>query len=304
MERQITRDFTVGAGYVGSLGRRLPFAYDLNYPTYASGATTANVNSRRPIDTGVLANIYSGESIGNTAYHGLQVTWEKRMGHHVGVKGFYTFSKAIEDMTLENNTLIGNVEDFHNLALDRGRSDFDRRHSSVTSVIWDMSYFDRTNPFLKAVINGWQLSGIITLQSGLPFTVLTGADTNLDGNANDRANVTGNPVLDPHRSRAAVTAEWFNTADFVPAAAGQDGNSARNLLTGPGNKNVDLGLFRNFKIKERFMLQARGEFTNGFNLVNLSNPNGTYSIAPNNNFGKILTAAQMRQVQLGLRLSF
>ena len=134
------------------------------------------------------------------------------MGHHFGVKGFYVFSKAMEDMTLENNTLIGNVEDFHNIALDRGRSDFDRRHSSVTSVIWDMSYFDKTNPFLKAVINGWQLSGIVTLQSGLPFSVVTGADSNLDGNANDRANVTGNPFLDPHRSRAAVTAEWFNTS--------------------------------------------------------------------------------------------
>ena len=304
VERQITKDFTVGAGYVGSLGRRLPFAYDLNYPNYAPGATTANVNARRPIDTNVLSNIYSGESIGNTAYNGLQVTWEKRMGHHFGVKGFYTWSHAIEDMTLENNTLIGNVEDFHNLALDRGRSDYDRRNSSVTSIIWDISYFDKTNPFLKAVINGWQLSAIVTLQSGLPFSVLTGADTNLDGNSNDRANVSGNPALDPHRSRAAVTAEWFNTADFSLPASGTDGNAGRDVMTGPGAKNVDLGLFRNFRFRERFVLQARGEFTNGFNLVNLSNPNGTYSTAVNNTFGKILTAAQMRQVQLGLRLSF
>ncbi len=304
VERQITKDLSVTAAYVGSLGRRLPFAYDLNYPTYAPGATTGNVNSRRPIDTNVLSNIYSAQSIGNTAYHGLQLTAEKRMGHHFGVKGFYVFSKALEDMTLENNTLIGNVEDFHNIALDRGRSDFDRRHSSVTSVIWDMSYFDKTNPFLKAVINGWQLSGIVTLQSGLPFSVVTGADSNVDGNANDRANVTGNPFLDPNRSRAAVTAAWFNTSAFSLPTGGQDGNAARNLMTGPGTKNIDLGLFRNFRIKEKFDFQLRGEFTNAFNIVNLSNPNGTYSTAVNNNFGKILTAAQMRQVQLGLRLSF
>lgn len=304
VERQITKDLSVTGAYVGSLGRRLPFAYDLNYPTYGPGATTGNVNSRRPIDTNVLSNIYSAQSIGNTAYHGLQLTAEKRMGHHFGVKGFYVFSKAIEDMTLENNTLIGNVEDFHNIALDRGRSDFDRRHSSVTSVIWDMSYFDKTNPFLKAVINGWQLSGIVTLQSGLPFSVVTGADSNVDGNANDRANVTGNPFLDPNRSRAAVTAAWFNTSAFSLPTGGQDGNAARNLMTGPGTKNIDLGLFRNFRIKEKFDFQLRGEFTNAFNIVNLSNPNGTYSTAVNNNFGKILTAAQMRQVQLGLRLSF
>ncbi len=304
VERQITKDVSMTAAYVGSLARRLPFAYDLNYPTYNSTATTANVNARRPIDTNVLANIYSGESIGNTAYHGLQVTVEKRMGHHLGVKGFYTFSKAIESMTLENNTLIGNVEDFHNIALDRGRSDFDRRHSAVTSVIWNMSYFDKTTPFLKAVINGWQLSGIVTLQSGLPFSVVTGADSNFDGNANDRANVTGNPFLDPNRARSAVTAAWFNTAAFSLPTGGQDGNAARNLMTGPGTKNVDLGIFRNFRIKEKFDFQLRGEFTNAFNLVNLSNPNGTYSTAVNNNFGKILTAAPMRGVQVGLRLSF
>ena len=116
--------------------------------------------------------------------------------------------------------------------------------------------------------------------------------------------MSGNAALDPHRSRAAVTAEWFNTAAFSLPAAGADGNAARDLMTGPGNKNVDLGLFRNFRFRERFVLQARGEFTNGFNLVNLNNPNGTYSTAVNNTFGKILTAAQMRQVQLGLRLSF
>ena len=74
MERQITKDLSVAAAYVGSLGRRLPFAYDLNYPNYAPGATTGNVNSRRPIDTDVLSNIYSAQSIGNTAYHGLQLT--------------------------------------------------------------------------------------------------------------------------------------------------------------------------------------------------------------------------------------
>jgi hypothetical protein len=196
------------------------------------------------------------------------------------------------------------VEDFHNMSLDRGRSDFDRRNSSVTSVIWDMSYFDKSNPFLKAVVNGWQLSGVVTLQSGLPFSVVTGADTNLDGNSNDRANLLGNPTLDPHRSRSAVTAQWFNTADFSLPAAGQDGNAGRDILNGPGTKNVDLGLLRNFRIRERFNLQARGEFTNAFNLVNLSNPNGTYSTAVNNNFGKILTAATMRQVQLGLRMTF
>ena len=82
---------------------------------------------------------------------------------------------------------------------------------------------------------------------------------------------------------------------------GTDGTSARNLLIGPGLKNVDLGIFRNFQISDRFTLQARGEFTNIFNLVNLNNPTATLS---SNLFGQIRNAADMRQVQLGMRLTF
>jgi len=301
VERQIIKDLTVTASYVGSLAHRLPLAVDLNYPFYNSTATSANVNSRRPIDTNILSTIQSVESVMNTNYHGLQITVEKRMSHHFGVRGFYTFSKALEGATLENNTVNGSAEDFRNLALDRGRSDFDRRHVSVTSFIWDMSYFDKTNPFLKAVVNGWQLSSIVTLQSGLPFNVTTGTDVNLDGNNNDRANLMGNPFLDPNRARSAVTAAWFNTGAFVVPSAGTDGNTQRNLLTGPGSKNVDLALARNFKIRERLSLQARGEFTNAFNLVNLSNPTGSMNSAL---FGQIRSASAMRQVQVGLRLTF
>jgi hypothetical protein len=276
-------------------------AVDLNYPFYNSTATAANVNSRRPIDTNILSTIQSVESVMNTNYHGLQITVEKRMSRHLGVKGFYTFAKTIEGATLENNTVNGGVEDFRNIALDRGRSDFDRRHVSVTSVIWDMSYFGKFNPIVRAVANGWQLSGIISLQSGLPFNVTTGTDVNLDGSNNDRMNLAGNPFLDPNRSRAAVTAMWFNTAAFVLPAPGTDGNTQRNLLTGPGSKNVDLAIARNFKIRERMSLQARGEFTNAFNLVNLSNPTGSFNSSL---FGQIRTANAMRQVQVGLRLTF
>ena len=102
----------------------------------------------------------------------------------------------------------------------------------------------------------------------------TGTDINLDGNSNDRANLIGDPFLDPHRSRNDVSNAWFNIAAFGKGANGTDGTAARNLMTGPGSKNVDMGIFRNLRFTERMMLQVRGEFTNVFNLVNLSNPNG------------------------------
>jgi len=131
--------------------------------------------------------------------------------------------------------------------------------------------------------------------------VTTGKDNNLDGNNNDRANLVGNPYLDPHRSTAAVTGMWFNTAAFVQNPIGTDGTSGRNILDGPGTHNVDLGIFRDFKIRERMKLQFRGEFTNALNLVNLSAPTSNLN---SNLFGTIRTAGEMRQVQLGLRLVF
>ena len=301
IQRQVAKDTTVSVGYVGSMGRRLPFAVDLNYPYYNSTATSSNVNNRRPIEPGTLSNIYSVQSIMNTAYNGLQITAEKRMGKHLGLKGFYTFSKAIEDATLENNTVNGGAQDYRNLAEERGRTDNDRRNMAVASAIWNMNYFGRLNPLLRAVVNDWQLSAIATLQSGLPFNVTAGSDINLDGNNNDRANLVGNPFLDPHRGIGIVTTQWFNTAAFAKPAAGSDGTLGRDVLTGPGSKNVDLGLFRNFHLGERANFQARGEFSNAFNMVNLGNPNGTLT---SSQFGQIRTASAMRQVQIGLRMTF
>ncbi len=301
VQRQIVKDLTVTAAYVGSLAHRLPFAEDLNYPFYNSTATSSNVNNRRPIQPGTLSQIYSVQSVMQAEYNGLQITVEKRFSHHVSAKGFYTHSKDLEDVELDNNTVNGGAQDYRALNLERGRSDNDRRNVAVGSVIWNMDYFGRTNPFLKAIINDWQLSGIVTLQSGLPFTVTTGVDTNLDGTTNDRANTIGNPFLDPNRSRNDVSNMWFNTAAFTKGANGTDGTAARNLMTGPGSKNVDMALFRNLKFKEKMTFQIRAEATNVFNLVNLSNPNAALNAAA---FGTIRSAASMRQLQMGLRLTF
>jgi hypothetical protein len=131
--------------------------------------------------------------------------------------------------------------------------------------------------------------------------VTTGTDVNLDGTSNDRANLIGNPFLDPNRSRNDVSNAWFNVAAFAKGANGTDGTAARNLMTGPGSKNMDMGLFRNLRFGERMVLQVRGEFTNVFNMVNLSNPNASLNAAA---VGTIRSASAMRGVQLGLRLTF
>jgi len=139
------------------------------------------------------------------------------------------------------------------------------------------------------------------LRSGEPLTITAGTDINLDGSNNDRANITGYPVLDPHRPRNQVAAMWFDTSVFTAPLVGTDGNAGRNILDGPGQKTIDLALFRDFRLGERMTLQFRADATNAFNMVNLGNPTTNRSSGL---FGQIRTARDMRQAQLGVRLTF
>jgi hypothetical protein len=137
------------------------------------------------------------------------------------------------------------------------------------------------------------------------MTITAGNDVNFDGNNTDRADLIGNPFLDPNRPRSQVVDQWFNTAAFskTPQAIhSYDGTAGRNIIDGPGLKNVDMTIARSFRIAERKTLQFRGEATNALNLVNLSNPGTNANSA--STFGKITTARPMRQVQLGLKFVF
>jgi hypothetical protein len=168
-----------------------------------------------------------------------------------------------------------------------------------------LKYFNHAPGIVRAVTGGWSLSAISSFRSGTPLTITSGSDRNFDGTNNDRADLIGNPYLDPNRPRSQVVAQWFNVAAFssvTQRANSFDSTSGRNILDGPGTKNVDIGIFRAFRIRESKSLQFRAESTNAFNLVNLSNP-GT-STGTTSTLGKITTAGPMRQVQLGLKLVF
>jgi len=192
----------------------------------------------------------------------------------------------------------------------------------VTSILWKPDYFGRYNRFTRSALNGWSVSAIVTLQTGAPFNITTGSDSNADGNTTDRPNVIAGKiarVVDNGGSRVAMMNQWFDTTAFcafAPGAtngastcrgageAGQDGTFRYNSLDGPGVRNVDASLLRDVGLYERVKLQLRVEVTNVFNLTNLGQPNGTMS---NANFGKIVGSSSYfpnRRIQLGARLLF
>ncbi|MGE0454508.1 MAG: TonB-dependent receptor [Vicinamibacteria bacterium] len=300
IQKEVFRDYSLSASYVGALGRKLPASVDRNYPVYGPGATTGNVNARRPYQPGVIGAARVLESAFSSDYHGLQLAAEKR-GAHFSAKAYYTFSKALEDTEYQG----GGLPAFQNtsrLDLERGRTSNDRTHVFVVSGVWRIDYVEDGSPLAKALLNDWTLSGIVTLQSGQPLTITAGQDRNLDGLSTDRADLVGDPVLDSGRPRDEAIEQWFNTAAFALPALGTDGSAGRNIVEGPGLRNVDLGLFRDIPLTGRLLLQLRAEATNVFNVVNLSNP-GTNRNAPAT-FGKIRSARDMRRIQLGARLSF
>lgn len=305
IQRQLTKDLTVGAAYVVTLSRNLPFARDVNYPVLTPTATTAgaNVLARRPNPSFGAVLVLDSDQTAD--YQGLQITSAMRMSHHLSFNAFYTYSHTNDSVQLQNNTTQGGAQNFNALWEDRGRADTDQRHVFSMSFNYQPDYYTGGNRVFRHLINGWSISPIIKLRSGLPFTVTNGnVDANLDGNTNDRAQLIG----DPHIAHPTA-AMWFNTAAFVQNKAltgvATDGNAPRNLLDGPGYRVVDLAISRDFSLTERFKLRFRAEGTNIFNMVNLGQPGSSVpSGATSTTFGVISSAAAMRKLQFGLRLSF
>lgn len=309
IQRQVTNNLSIQVAYVGSLSHDEPFATDVNYPVANATASASNFQSRRPFNNPALTNnfgtIFALRSNQTASYNGLQVSAVQRFSRHFSFNAWYVYSHTFDSVQLDNNTAQGLVEDFSNLRLDRGPADFDLRHQGVVSMIWQPDYYTGDNRFIRNTINGWSIAPIFSAHTGVPFSVSNSIDANFDGITNDRAQLIGNPGL-PNPN----VAEWFNTAAFAQnnPATGQpvDGNSSRNGFRAPGFKNLDLAVFRKFKVTERFNLEFRAEASNALNIANYNIPNATVGAK---NFGTITAATangtgNMRQLQLGLRLTY
>ena len=305
IQHQFGRDLSLTAAYVGSFFHNLPFARDANYPVVTPTATSAGASilARRP--NPAFGAVMFLDSDQTASYNGLQIMAVKRMSRHISVNSFYTFSKTFNSVELLNNTTQGLAQNYSNLRGDRGPADTDQRHVFSAAFNYTPDYYSGSSAILRNVINGWAISPIVKLRSGLPFSITNGSvDANLDGNTNDRAALIG----DPHIANPTA-AMWFNTAAFVQNKAvtglAVDGSSGRNILYGPGYHNVDLAISRDFHLKEHVLLRFRAEGTNALNLVSYGQPgNSVPSGATSSTFGVIRSAQAMRKLQFGLRLSF
>jgi outer membrane receptor protein involved in Fe transport len=337
IQQQVISDLVLSINYVGAFNRKLPLYIDQNAPIYntanPASNTTGDVNCRRPINaipfktpttcaspapgSKYMSNGYVITDGQTANYNGLQVTVDKRLSRHISAQGFYIWSKALASASMQTTGNIGNSpatepEDYYDLSLERQREDNDIRNQAVMSVVWQPDYFGSFNRFTRTILNGWSIAATISLRSGKPFAITSGNDDNLDGNNNDRPNVVPGKVPRVLGQRT----EWFDTSAYCrvgtagcPAGGGPsglDGLVRVNSLDGPGYRNVDMSIFRDFAITERVKFQFRGEATNVFNHVNLNGSPGNIGGTLNSpsSFGVISSALPMRVLQVGAKLLF
>jgi len=299
VQRQIMKNTSLQVAYVGTLSRKMSGNVDRNNPVYSAGATSSNVDSRRPILPGTLQSIGTYVTGFNASYNGLQVVATQRMSHGMSFNANYSFARGIDVVSGDNYNGSLGFTDSSNPGRDKGPSDGLAHHIFNFSGTYETPKVRNMGRIGNYALSGWQANAIVQVRTGTPINITSGKDSNADNVWNDRPNLVGNP----HRSgsRQEKIAEYFNPAAFAAADTGGYGGIGRNFLVGPGYWNADLSFFRLFPLYRAHTVQFRAELFNAFNHANLNNPDAGLS---DSNVGRITSATTGRIVQFGLKYSF
>lgn len=244
----------------------------------------------------------------NSNYHSLQVSAQHRFSGASQVNIAYTFAKNLTDSQNDRTTA---PQDTYDTKAEVSRAALDRRHIFTLNYVYELPFFDKQNDFIGKVLGGWQASGIITYNTGLPFTAVT---SNYDpaGTGIINANPTARPnvLCNPNTNAPNTPQAWFNTSCFqlnplnsdVTNAANVLGNAGRGIIFGPSTKRVDFTMTKNIRFSERFRLQLRGEV---FNIFNTTSFRGFSSLnVTSAAFGAIGSVRDPRTMQLGAKFNF
>jgi hypothetical protein len=250
----------------------------------------------------------------SSVYHSLQTSLEKRLSRNFSAGLHYTYSSFIDTASEIFNPSTGEVavaQDPFNLRNDRARSTYDRPHRITGNAVFELPFYQEQKDWKGRVLGGFQLNAFATLQSGAPFTVLNGADparvlTGIDGLVGNaiRANLATNldvSSMNIIELRAAGGASLFSA---LPANGSQRvGTAGRNILRADGIQNLDLGILKNTRLRERHNLQFRADMFNATNTRNFGIPSGTVT-AGANFLNQWATNGGNRRIILGLRYTF
>ena len=313
VQREIARNVTAMVGYVGSHTLHEPFTTDDSnqvIPTVVNGVLTWPT----PIGSGTIANPNVGfirpVFFDDTAsYEGLQTQVQMRMTHGVQAQASYTYGKCYDDGSGAQlgdpflNSLASLM--FFDKQHRHGPCDFDIRQNFSLNYIWDVPG-PHGNSAAKWVLGGWQVGGILTASTGVPFTLILNGDP-LGQNSTDAGydypdRLTGcSPINSNFKSNGL---QYVNTNCFAVPSVPVLGNNGRNTLYGPKLVNVDFSVFKNNRIGERLNVQLRFEFFNIFNHANFQAPVDNNVLGVGGAGVIDSTTTPSRQIQLGAKIVF
>jgi hypothetical protein len=330
IQTEITRDLMWEIGYVGTRGDHLQRSRSVNQALLASpsnpirGVTTntvANITQRKPFLGWSTSDLRAVEAEGETVYDGLETSVTKRYSNGLQFLVSYTYSKTIDSdgaNTEANGQAGAGIGNQNDDLGRRGPASFSRPHRFVTSFIYELPGTSSTTGVAAALLRGWSISGVTTFQSGQPLTFFGTNANNAYGFTNDRAQLAAGCSADDLVLEGSVRdriGQYFNTTCVGPsvpwpiigsdARATDFGNSGVGIVSGPGQRNVDLSLMKRNRLgwpTSEGQVEFRAEFFNAFNLVNFANPNMNVSAAT---FGQITaTTVSPRIIQLAVRFVF
>jgi len=308
--------------YVGNHGTHLLGEEDLNMPMpgayVAAGLSTTNAAGNIfPGTAGVqnenLLNIirpFKGygpitaiESRFNSNYNALQSELQKRFGSSM-LKLDYTYSKALTDNQTDRSTA---PQDPYNIRQEYGPLQGDRTHIFSADYVYTLPWLKSQQGLVGHIVGGWQLSGIVSIATGLPLTVTStqafdpaGQGVKLSASpASYRPDLIGNP----NEGAPHGFTQWFNTAAFanVPAGQARPGTETRGVVRGPGYQRWDVSLAKNIRVTERMGFDFRADAINVFNHTNFQ---GVDTGLGDTTFGQITSTRDPRVLQLGLKFNF
>jgi hypothetical protein len=292
----------VQAAYLGSKGTNLIRNSQINPAVYIAGSSTSgNLNARRP-NQNFPQGILQTEATGHSRYDAFQLSLNKRFSQGFSLLGSYAYSRSQDTTSNDGNSGGANMSsDPRNFERDYGASDFNVPHRFVLSYVWELPFFNKGGGLTRALLGGWQLGGITTLQSGNPFTVRTGSNNrSFVSEVGDRMDVIGAEKTLKHRGTQNL--QYFDPANYALPAFGTFGTVRRNSLQGPVFINTDLTVQKLFRIRESTAIELRWEIFNVFNRANFFNPVETASAGAN--FGRITSARDPRIMQLAAKFRF
>jgi hypothetical protein len=321
IERQLPWNFTTQVGYVGTRANGQMGFININ----AGPPGTGTNGQPLFIKFGLRAGITSIQPYGDTTYDALQARVTRRFGGSL-LGTAYTWSKTIN---FADNAGGPRIQYLPEKQRNRGPAGYDRTHNSQTYLVYDLPFGKgqrwARSGWANHLFGGFQVSGMMSIMSGLPIYVVQGSAPNLLASGSGQVPNQLNPVIrilggkGTPSQRAAAAGPWFdNTVQgltiqgvncasncaWAPETGARFGNVGRNTLRGPGFFETDLSVYRTFFITERVQFQFRAEALNALNHANFANPNSDIN---NANFGFITATTgpyQSRQWRFGARVSF